>query len=106
MTVLILYKDTRMKNMLSKNKHGSFLHDNQIEEIYIELREGTSYAEIAKGFDITGSMVQHINHGRCYNNPDLHYPIRDTRRKYPTEPGERDEFWDWFVPEPYIDRGI
>ena len=92
--------------MTSKNKHSGFLDDNQIEEIYIELREGTSYAEIAKGFDITGSMVQHINHGRCYNNPDLYYPIRDTRRKYPTEPGENDEFWDWFVPEPYIDRGI
>ena len=86
--------------MTSKNKHSGFLDDNQIEEIYIELREGTSYAEIAKGFDITGSMVQH------FKLDYITYPIVDRRRKYPTEPGENDEFWDWFVPEPYIDRGI
>ena len=87
--------------MTSKNKHSGFLDDEQIEEIYIELREGTSYAEIAKGFNITGSMVQRINHGRCYGNPDFDYPIRNNRKKDFVEPSERDEFWDSCFPEPY-----
>jgi len=110
MTVLILYKDTRMKNMPFKNKsfdsEYAKLNVEQVEEIYIELREGTSYAEIGKMFNVSGATIRNVNTGQHFKLDYMTYPIVDRRRKYLTEPGEKDEFWDWFVPEPYIDRGI
>jgi len=109
-TVLMLYKDTRMKNMPFKNKsfdsEYAKLNVEQVEEIYIELREGTSYAEIGKMFNVSGATIRNVNTGQHFKLDYMTYPIVDRRRKYLTEPGEKDEFWDWFVPEPYIDRGI
>jgi transposase len=99
-----------MKNMISRNKsfesEYATLNVEQVEEIYVELREGTSFSKIGKMFDVSTATVQNVNKGKYFRVDYMTYPIVDRRRKYLTEPGENDEFWDWFVPEPYIDRGI
>ena len=99
-----------MKSMPFKNKsfdsEYATLNVEQVEEIYIELREGTSYAKIEKMFGVSGATIRNVNLGKHFKLDYITYPIVDRRRKYLTEPGENDDFWDWFVPEPYIDRGI
>jgi hypothetical protein len=109
-TALILYKDTRMKSMPFHNKsfdsEYASLNVEQVEEIYIELREGTSYSEIGKMFGVSSATIRNVNLGKHFKLDYITYPIVDRRKKYLTEPGENDEFWDWFVPEPYIDRRL
>ena len=96
--------------MPSKNKsfesEYATLNVEQVEEIYVELREGTSFSKIGKMFDVSTATIQNVNNGKYFRVDYMTYPIVDRRRKYLTEPGEMDDFWDWFVPEPYIDRGI
>ena len=50
------------------------LNEDKVEEIYIELREGTSLATIGKMFDVS----------------------------FAKEPGERDDFWDTYEPVPEL----
>ncbi len=96
--------------MTSKNKsfesEYATLNVEQVEEIYVELREGTSFSKIGKMFGVSTATIQNVNNGKYFRVDYMTYPIVDRRRKYLTEPGEKDDFWDWFVPEPYIDRGI
>ena len=56
------------------------LNEDKVEEIYIELREGTSLATIGKMFDVSFARS----------------------RKYGKEPGERDDFWDTYEPVPEL----
>jgi hypothetical protein len=104
MTVLILYKDTRMKSMPFQNKsfdsEYATLNVEQVEEIYVELREGTSFSKIGKMFNVSGATIRNVNIGKHFKLDYITYPIVDRRRKYISEPGERDEFWDSYLLEP------
>ena len=76
------------------------LNEDKAEEIYVELREGTSYKAIAEMFDVSYATIQNVNSGKYFKIPDVVYPIVDRRHKYGQEPRELDEFWDTYVPEP------
>ena len=78
------------------------LNEDKVEEIYIELREGTSLATIAKMFDVSFATIQNVNSGKYFRIPDIIYPIVDRSRKYGKEPGERDDFWDTYEPVPEL----
>ena len=90
--------------MISRNKsfesEYATLNLEQVEEIYIELREGTSYAEIGKMFNVSGATIRNVNIGKYFRVDYMTYPIVDRRRKYLTEPGENNEFWDSYLLEP------
>ena len=81
------------------------LNENKVEEIYIELREGTSYKAIAEMFDVSYATIQNVNKGKCFRIPDVIYPIVDRRHKYGKEPVEHSEFWDTYWPESPINLG-
>lgn len=81
------------------------LNENKVEEIYIELREGTSYKAIAEMFDVSYATIQNVNKGKCFSIPDVIYPIVDRRHKYGKEPVEHSEFWDTYWPESPINLG-
>jgi hypothetical protein len=76
------------------------LTQDDVEEIHIELREGTSYNAIAKMFDTSYATIQNVNNGKYFRIPDMRYPIVDRRHKYGKEPGELNDFWDTYIPEP------
>jgi len=78
------------------------LNEDKVEEIYIELREGTSYKAIAEMFDVSFATIQNVNSGKYFRIPDIIYPIVDRSRKYGKEPGERDDFWDTYEPVPEL----
>ena len=78
------------------------LDEDKVEEIYVELREGTSYKAIAEMFDVSYATIQNVNSGKYFRIPDVVYPIVDRRHKYGKEPGELDEFWDTYYPEPEV----
>ena len=52
------------------------LSEDQVEEIMIELREGTSYKRISKMFKVSHYSIQDINLGRCYSIDGYNYPVR------------------------------
>ena len=81
------------------------LNEDKVEEIYIELREGTSYKAIAEMFDVSYATIQNVNKGKCFRIPDVVYPIVDRKHKYGKEPGIDDEFWDAYWPESPINLG-
>ena len=58
------------------------INEDKAEEIYIELREGTSYKAIAEMFDVSYATIQNVNKGKCFRIPDVIYPIVDRRHKY------------------------
>ena len=60
----------------------------QAEEVCIELREGTSRAEIAEEFGISRALVDQINHGKSYPIYRMQYPIVKPRSK----PSEAEEY--------------
>ena len=78
------------------------LNEDKVEEIYVELREGTSLATIGKMFDVSFATIQNVNNGKYFRIPDIIYPIVDRSRKYGKEPGERDDFWDTYEPVPEL----
>ena len=51
------------------------LNKDQIEEVYIELREGTPMKIIGKMFNISETSIQDYNKGRYYEAPGMRYPI-------------------------------
>ncbi len=55
--------------------------DDDIEQIYIELRDGTPHRKIGEMFGVSTSMIQHINQGRQYGRTGWHYPIVDRPKK-------------------------
>ncbi len=52
------------------------LSKQAVEEIYIELREGTQMKDIAPMFDISRTMISKLNNGALWRNPNITYPIR------------------------------
>ena len=78
------------------------LNEDKVEEIYIELREGTSLATIGKMFDVSFATIQNVNSGKYFKIPDIIYPIVDRKHEYGKEPGERDDFWDTYEPVPEL----
>ena len=81
------------------------LNEDKVEEIYVELREGTSYKAIAEMFDVSYATIQNVNNGKYFRIPDVIYPIVDRRHKYGKEPRYEDEFWDTYWPESPINLG-
>jgi hypothetical protein len=64
------------------------LSPEEVEEIMIELRAGTSANKIASGFGISSCMIRQINNGQvdCYRIDGVTYPIvRDARYPPVTE---------------------
>ena len=50
------------------------LDEDKVEQIYIELREGTSFAAIGKMFDVSYATIQNVNKGKYFNK--YHDPLR------------------------------
>tara|TARA_R100001530_G_C4251697_1_gene138005 strand:- start:376 stop:660 length:285 start_codon:yes stop_codon:yes gene_type:complete len=90
-----------MKGKSFKSDYAS-LNKQQVEEIFIELREGTTYREIAKMFSVSLKTIQNINTGKYLRIPGMRYPIVDRRRKINKEPDETSFFWDSYVPPPEL----
>ena len=96
----------------SFNSTSASLNEDKVEEIYIELREGTSYKDIAEMFNVSHATIQNVNSGKYFKIPDVVYPIVDRRgyshgkklRSY-KEPRYEDEFWDTYWPESPINLG-
>jgi transposase len=85
------------------------LNEDQIEEIYIELREGTMFDDIAKMFNVSRQTIRNVNMGNSYTINGMIYPIVDRKRyshgkklKEFKEPPENSEFWDTYEPEPQL----
>ena len=66
------------------------LTEETVEEIYIELREGTYSGDIANMFGISRGLVDHVNHGRSWPVTGVRYPIR--KRNKPVKVLSHDEF--------------
>ena len=69
----------KMKQTTSKKKIPSrlVLSSERAEEIMVELREGTSYVDIAKDFGVSRSLVRKINLGEAYRIDEFYYPVHD-----------------------------
>lgn len=78
------------------------LTKDEVEEVYIELREGTIMSLIAKTFNVSVTCIQDYNKGRYYKVEGMSYPIVDRLLKYKSEPSHGDPFWDTFEPEPML----
>jgi hypothetical protein len=78
------------------------LTKDEIEEVYIELREGTPMKSIAKMFDVSVTCLQDFNKGRYYKVPGMRYPIVDRQKKYGKEPYHGSSFYDMYEPEPML----
>lgn len=82
---------------MARPKNTGKFTDEQIEEIYVELRNGTTHEEIGKMFGVSTSMIGHINNGINYGRPGWHYPIVDRpKKKVPHD----DLYYDKLVLEP------
>ena len=57
------------------------LTEETVEEIYIELREGTISQDIADMFGVSRGLVDHVNHGRAWAVTGMSYPIRKREKK-------------------------
>ena len=66
------------------------LTEDTVEEIYIELREGTHCQDIADMFGISRGLVDHVNYGRSWPVTGMSYPIRKRNKK--VKPLGNDEF--------------
>lgn len=53
------------------------LSPERAEEIMVELREGTSYVDIAKDFGVSRVLVRKINLGDAYRIDAFSYPVHD-----------------------------
>ena len=51
------------------------LTDQDVEEIYIELREGSTYQAIGKSFGVSKSLIQQIRNGERHRIPGFKYPV-------------------------------
>jgi len=94
-----------MRNPKSFDSKCASLNEDKVEEIYVELREGTSLSAIAEMFDVSYATIQNVNSGKYFRIPDMIYPIVDRRHKYGKEPRYEDEFWDTYWPESPINLG-
>jgi len=94
-----------MRNPKSFDSKCASLNEDKVEEIYVELREGSSYKAIAEMFDVSYATIQNVNNGKYFRIPDVIYPIVDRRHKYGKEPRYEDDFWDTYWPESPINLG-
>jgi hypothetical protein len=78
------------------------LSEDQIEEVYIELREGTPMKIIGKMFKISATSIKDYNIGAYYRVPGMRYPIVDRQKKYGKEPYHGSSFYDMYEPEPML----
>ena len=58
----------------------TILTDEQIEEVYIELRGTETAADIAKMFHISKEFLRGINRGEVRSQAGMSYPIRHRPR--------------------------
>ena len=72
------------------HSHKCKLTEETVEEIYIELREGTISQDIADMFGISRGLVDHVNYGRSWPVTGMSYPIRKRNKK--VKPLGYDEF--------------
>ena len=63
------------------HSHKCKLTEETVEEIYIELREGTISQDIADMFGISRGLVDHVNYGRSWPVTGMSYPIRKRERQ-------------------------
>ena len=58
----------------------TMLTDEQIEEVYIELRGTETAARIAKMFHVSKEFIRAANNGEVRRQPGMSYPIRHRPR--------------------------
>jgi transposase len=51
------------------------LNNDSVEEILVELREGTPCRQIAEWFGVSPSLVQQIKEGKRWRIPGYNYPV-------------------------------
>ena len=85
------------------------LNEDQIEQIYIELREGTMFDDIAKMFNVSRQTITNVNFGKSYTIEGMRYPIvvrkgysHGKKLKAFKDPPLYSEFWDTYEPEPEL----
>ena len=66
--------------MSLRNGKSKFSQD-QIEEIYVDLRERRTFKAIASDFGCSIALIQGINNGRYYKRENFDYPIKQNRHK-------------------------
>ena len=47
-----------------------------VEEVYVELREGTQMKDIAPMFNVSRTLISKLNKGSLWRSPYMTYPIR------------------------------
>ena len=57
------------------HSHKCKLTEERVEEIYIELREGTAIKEIALMFDVSRCLIEQVNNGITWVVEGFDYPI-------------------------------
>ena len=57
------------------------LSKQTVEEIYIELREGTQMKDIAPMFGVSRTLISKLNVGSLWRSPHMTYPIRNLIRR-------------------------
>ena len=57
------------------------LSKQTVEEIYIELREGTQMKDIAPMFGVSRTLISKLNVGSLWRSPHITYPIRNLIRR-------------------------
>ena len=64
----------------------TMLTDEQIEEVYIELRGTETAADIAKMFHISKEFLRVINRGEVRSQAGMSYPIRQRPKARKSDP--------------------
>ena len=57
------------------HSHKCKLTEERVEEIYVELREGTAIKEIALMFDVSRCLIEQVNNGITWVVEGFDYPI-------------------------------
>ena len=85
-----VYDPIIKRNISVIHSHRCKLTEDIVEEIYIELREGTVSQDIADMFNVSRGLVDHVNYGRSWPVTGVRYPIR--KRNKPVKVLSHDEF--------------
>jgi hypothetical protein len=102
---VIEFKEKLTVNRLIKRRrlmNDMVLTKDEVEEVYIELREGTPMKSIAEMFGVSSATIYNLNCGTHYQVRGMRYPIVDRHKKYGKEPSINDPFWDTYWPEPML----
>jgi hypothetical protein len=62
------------------------LTDEQIEEVYIELRGTETAARIAKMFNVSKEFIRAVNNGEVRSQAEMSYPIRQRPKAKKSDP--------------------